>query len=211
MTIAGNTFTVSQDGMSCSYSISPTSQSFTASGGTGSVSVTATSGCSWTAATNDSWITITSGSSGSGNGTVSYSVASNSSTSSRTGTMTIAGNTFTVSQSGATGPPDIAVNPTSLNFGIVTKYKSKTLPVTVSNVGTGALTINSITFEGVNSGYYSQTNNCSTVDPGGSCTINVTFRPTMVNIQLNAYLVISSNDPDENPLKVLCQGRGSNY
>jgi len=83
---------------SCTYSISPTSQSFGSSGGTGSVSVTTQSGCSWTAVSNASWITITSGSSGTGSGTVNYSVAANTGTSSRTGTITIADQTFTVSQ-----------------------------------------------------------------------------------------------------------------
>ena len=52
---------------------------------------------------NASFITITSGSSGSGNGTVNYSVAANTGTTSRTGTMTIAGRTFTVTQAGTTG------------------------------------------------------------------------------------------------------------
>jgi hypothetical protein len=60
--------------------------------------VTAGIGCSWTASSSTAWITITAGSSGLGNGTASYSVAANSSTTSRTGTMTIAGQTFTVSQ-----------------------------------------------------------------------------------------------------------------
>ena len=83
----------------CIYSISPTSQSFSASGGTGSVSVTTQSGCIWTAVSNASWITITSNSSVTGSSTVYYSVAANT-TSSRTGTMTIAGRTFTVSQDG---------------------------------------------------------------------------------------------------------------
>jgi len=87
-------------GGSCSYSISPTSKSFSNSGGTGTVSVTTSSGCGWTATSNRSWITITSGSSGSGNGTVPYSVSENSNTSSRTGTMTIAGKTVTITQSG---------------------------------------------------------------------------------------------------------------
>jgi hypothetical protein len=101
MTIAGETFTVTQSGVSCTYSISPTSQSFSSSGGTGSVNVTASSSeCGWSATSNDGWITITSGSSGSGNGTVNYSVSSNSSISSRTGTMTIAGETFTATQDG---------------------------------------------------------------------------------------------------------------
>lgn len=62
--------------------------------------MTASSGCGWTAVSNVSWITITSGSSGSGNGTVGYSVAANSSTSPRQGTLIIAGRTFTVSQAG---------------------------------------------------------------------------------------------------------------
>jgi hypothetical protein len=85
-------------GPTCTYSISPTSQSFDSNGGTGSVGVTTQSGCSWTAVSNSSWITITSNSSGTGSGTVNYSVASNTSTSARTGTITIAGRTFTVSQ-----------------------------------------------------------------------------------------------------------------
>jgi hypothetical protein len=84
----------------CTYSISPLSQSFSSSGGTGSVSVTTQSGCSWNATSNASWITIISGNSGSGNGTVLYSAAANTGSSSRTGTMTIAGQTFTVTQEG---------------------------------------------------------------------------------------------------------------
>jgi hypothetical protein len=114
MTIAGKTFTVTQDGITCTYSISPTSQSFSSSGGTGSVNVTAESGCSWSATSNDGWITITSGSSGSGNGAVDYSVASNSSASLRTGTITIAGKTFTVTQSGVSCT--YSISPTSQSF-----------------------------------------------------------------------------------------------
>lgn len=100
MTIAGLTFTVNQ-GSGCTYSISPSSASPGAGGVTGStVAVTAGAGCSWMAASNDGWITITSGSSGTGSGTVSYSVAVNSGVA-RTGTATIGGQTFTVTQAGA--------------------------------------------------------------------------------------------------------------
>ncbi|MDA2929078.1 SBBP repeat-containing protein [Acidobacteria bacterium AH-259-O06] len=88
----------------CTYAISPTTQSFEAEGGTGSVRVTAPSGCNWTVVSNASWITITSGSSGSGNGTVTYSVAANTSTSLRTDTLTIAGQTFTVTQEASRVP-----------------------------------------------------------------------------------------------------------
>ena len=52
--------------------------------------------CNWTAVSNASWITITSPASGNGNGTVTYSVART--TTRRSGTMTIAGRTFTVTQ-----------------------------------------------------------------------------------------------------------------
>lgn len=95
---------------SCSYSISPSQHTNVPSGGgTGSVTVTGTpSPCSgnWTAASNASWITITGGSSGSGAGpaTVSYSVAANTTGSQRSGTLTVAGRTFTVTQlAAATG------------------------------------------------------------------------------------------------------------
>ena len=84
----------------CTFSRSPASQSFAANGGTGSVNVTAPDGCDWTAVSNAGWITITSGQSGSGNGTVAYAVTANTSTSSGTGTMTVAGQAFTVTQAG---------------------------------------------------------------------------------------------------------------
>ncbi len=101
MTIAGQTFTVNQAGLSCTYTLSATATSVAATGGSGTVSVSATSGCGWIATANVSWISITSGSTGSGNGSVGYSVAANSTTSTRSGTLTIAGKTFTVSQAAA--------------------------------------------------------------------------------------------------------------
>lgn len=84
----------------CSYSISPTSTSVNSGGGAGSVSVITTAGCQWTAASNDAWILVTSGSPGEGSGSVAYSVAANPDPAQRTGTMTIAGHTFTVNQDG---------------------------------------------------------------------------------------------------------------
>lgn len=104
ITIAGKTFTVTQAAgtSSCTYSISPTSRSFNATGGTTTVTVTAGQGCTWTASSGAAWATVTSGSSGSGNGTVALSVAANTGAS-RTAGITIAGKTFTVSQ--AAGSP----------------------------------------------------------------------------------------------------------
>jgi len=88
---------------SCSYSVSATPQLFEAGGGTGSVDITAGTGCARTATSNVAWITITSGSSGGGSGTVSYSVAANTNSSLRAGTIVIAGQTLTVTQAGSSG------------------------------------------------------------------------------------------------------------
>ena len=63
---------------------------------------------------NAAWITVTSGANGSGNGSVSYNVAANTGTTSRTGTMTIGGQTFTVTQAGA--PCTFTIAPTSSNL-----------------------------------------------------------------------------------------------
>lgn len=82
----------------CKYSISSASANFNAFGGPGSVNVTAGAGCVWTATNNVSWVTIKSGGTGSGNGSVGFTVAPNASTAARNGTLTVAGQTFTVIQ-----------------------------------------------------------------------------------------------------------------
>jgi hypothetical protein len=86
----------------CNYSISPTGPvSVGASATNGTVTVIAGSGCSWTATTNASWLRITSGSSGTGNGTVSYTVDANTTANARGGALTIVGTngfTFIVNQ-----------------------------------------------------------------------------------------------------------------
>jgi hypothetical protein len=81
----------------CVYSLSQTSGTIFIEGGNGSASVITQSGCGWTAQSNVPWIAVTGGSSGSGGGTVSYSVAPTFG-SPRTGTLTVAGLTFTVYQ-----------------------------------------------------------------------------------------------------------------
>jgi subtilisin family serine protease/chitodextrinase len=102
---------------SCTYSLSETSKSFSSISSSGSVAVTTGAGCTWSAASNTSnsdWITVTSGSSGSGSGsgTVNYSVSANDNIASRTGTITVAGHTYTVTQSGSVGAvSNILLNP----------------------------------------------------------------------------------------------------
>ena len=90
---AMQTFTVTQEGASCAYVISPPSRSHGFGSEAGSVSVSASSCCGWTATSTAAWVTITSGSSGSGsgsgNGTVNYSILPNDTCQTRTGTVTI--------------------------------------------------------------------------------------------------------------------------
>jgi len=86
---------------SCTYSLSPAAANEAANAGSDSTALTATTGCAWTAVSNVSWITITGGASGSGNGKVSYSLAANTASSARSGALTIAGLTFTVTQAAA--------------------------------------------------------------------------------------------------------------
>jgi len=99
----------------CTFDIDPTSRSLGASGGTGSVAVAAGTGCAWTAVSNAAWIHVTSGANGSGNGSAGYSVDANQTTSSRTGTLTIAGRTFTVNQGGM-APCTYSISPTKATY-----------------------------------------------------------------------------------------------
>jgi hypothetical protein len=114
LVIAGQTFTVFEDGASCSYSVSPASQSFGAFGGTGSVAVTALTGCGWMAMSNDSWISLSSGDA-SGDGTVSVSASANDSGLPRMGSLTIAGQTLMVTQDGV--PCTYSISPSGATFG----------------------------------------------------------------------------------------------
>ena len=101
VSVQGQVFTVTQAGAApaCTYSLSPASASVPAAGGSASFFVTAGSGCSWTAATSQSWIAIAGGAAPAS--TVSVTVAPNASTASRTGTVSVQGQVFTVTQAGA--------------------------------------------------------------------------------------------------------------
>ena len=108
ISVAGETFTIQQGVSGCAYTLSPTSQTIAFSGGTGTVSVTASrTDCAWTATAGAPWITVTSGNSGTGNGSVGFSVAENASGTARTGTITIAGTPFTVEQGVNAGLPSM--------------------------------------------------------------------------------------------------------
>ena len=95
------TFTVTESGAACTFALTQASQAFSSTGGAGTANVVAAGGCTWTAsAASAPFVTITSGSSGSGDGPVNFTVAANPSSTARTGTLTIAGQSYTVTQAG---------------------------------------------------------------------------------------------------------------
>lgn len=96
-------------------SLSPTTQSLSAAGGFGTVRVTSNSNCGWTAKSNDSSVTIADSGSGIGQGTVRYFVAANPTGQPRSGSLTIAGQTFSIEQAAGTISP--VPIPTPAAFG----------------------------------------------------------------------------------------------
>ncbi len=85
----------------CTYTLSPQQQSFAGEGGSGTLTVTTSLGsCAWTAASSAGWLAITSGGSGTGSGTISYTVQANPLGEARSATLSVAGQIFTVFQAG---------------------------------------------------------------------------------------------------------------
>jgi hypothetical protein len=95
----------------CTYSVANETFTVAPSGGDRQIAVTASSGCAWTAASNTPWITVLSGSTGSGAGIVAFRVAATDGPE-RTGTLTVAGRAVMVVQGGGCS---VAVSPLSLN------------------------------------------------------------------------------------------------
>jgi uncharacterized repeat protein (TIGR01451 family) len=201
----------------CTYALSRTSENFSASGGSDSVGVTANPGtnnstCPWSATSNASWITITSGSGGSGNGQVSFTVAANTGAA-RQGTMTIAGQTFTVSEDavGSSNPSaDLSITKTG-SPNPVTVGSNLTYTITVTNNGpsgaTGVTVSDSlpsgVTFvsatpsQGNCSGTTTISCGLGSLSNGGSATVTIVVTPTQAGgISNTATVTRNETDPD---------------
>ncbi len=91
------------------FQLSPASASFGSSGGSSNIAVVDFGSCPWTATTTQSWVTITGGASGSGIGTVTYSVASNTTVDARTASITVSGpsgtSSMNITEAGILLPP----------------------------------------------------------------------------------------------------------
>ena len=118
ITLNGVAAQVSQAGVSCRVEISPQAQSIEASGGSGAVQVVAPGGCAWSASSSAPWLTISSGASGTGNGTVGFQVAANTGVA-RIGALTITDKTFVVTQAAPGAPQcNFAIQTSSVNVAV---------------------------------------------------------------------------------------------
>ena len=160
------------------------------------------------AASGDFSQTNTCGSSIAANGSCTVSVKfAPTATGSRTGSLTVnaGGVTNTVSLSGTgTAPgPVLDAAPASLSFaGTVVGSSSAAQTVTVTNSGTSAASVSGVTA----TGDFSQTNNCSSVATGSSCTVTVTFKPTASGTRTGT-LTVTSN-ANNSPTTVSLTGSG---
>jgi len=171
----------------CTNAISPTFQSFLSTVGNGSVSVLTPAGCAWTATNNDAFITITSATSGTGNGTVDYSIAANTNPSARGGTMTIAGQTFTVLQAAA--PCTVVLGATGASFGSAGG---------ASNVNATASATNCVFFSNSNDNWLLITGGSSLVGTGTvrytvAPNTNTSLRSGTLNIGSQVYTVTQAS------------------
>ncbi|MBF0345109.1 MAG: matrixin family metalloprotease [Nitrospirae bacterium] len=127
----GITFLYPRDSSYCTYSISPSTQTIKAEGGTGTITVTSQSGCVWMAQSSASWLTLKSGTTtGNGNGTVTYTAEVNTAPTSRTTTVTISNQTFTATQEGDTN----AITPNITGNGLEGSLTIKTYETFVLRV-----------------------------------------------------------------------------
>lgn len=111
ITIGGLVFTLRQAG--CTYAIDPSSADADPGETDGRIAVETPEGCSWSAESDASWLSVTGGSSGSGPGEVRYRAAANEGSSARTGRITVADRTFTLQQAACT----YTISPESASFG----------------------------------------------------------------------------------------------
>jgi hypothetical protein len=106
--------------------------------------------------------------------------------------------------------PDIAVSPSSKNFGDVIIGSSLSQVFSVTNEGTGNLSVSSSGLTGTNAGEYSITGGGGSfmLTPGSNHNITVSFNPVTAGTK-NAVLTIESNDPNENPVNITLTGNGA--
>jgi parallel beta-helix repeat protein len=130
-------------------------------------------------------------------------------TGSRPGLITVTDNASGSPQSipltGTGTAPMATLSPVSITFGgQVIGTTSPAQSATLSNTGTAPLTISAIT----STGNFAETNNCgTTLAPGASCTINVTFTPAAIGTRSGSVTV--TDNASGSPQTVSLTGTGT--
>jgi hypothetical protein len=154
VSVARRTVTIEQPAQPCSYRLSPTSRNAVSDSDAFSVDVSAGSGCTWTATSDVTWLTVASGGSGAGSGSFRVTVSPNTG-GPRNGNIHVASQTLTVQQAGACtysikpndyhagrGPDTIAIDVTANNgcaWTTATDAAWVTLAAGRSGTGIGAV------------------------------------------------------------------------
>ena len=145
----------------CTFVVSPNGPiTATADGMTGTLTVNTASTCAWTASASGTWIQLTA-SGGTGTGQVGYAIGANPGTTDRTGTVTVAGSTITVTQDGA------AAQPVTLN-GEVSNLSGSCPAVTFDLDGRTVKANRSTNFKG---------GNCAKLKDGEAVIVRGLFSP----------------------------------
>ena len=130
----------------CNFKLDQSTQFLTSAEENGTVNLSTEENCNWLASSNESWINILSGAEGTGSGSIYYTVEPNPSGLMRTGTITVAGQSFAVTQAGAAAIASAASFDTvqlaresiaalsSTNLATETASASGALPTTLGGV-----------------------------------------------------------------------------
>lgn len=102
---------LAQAGAACRFTLDRRAEQVSAAGGRVTFQLQTLDGCAWDAASSVPWLTILRGRSGNTSETVDVRVDANAGAA-RSGTLRVAGETFTVTQDGATGTPTPGPTPT---------------------------------------------------------------------------------------------------
>jgi uncharacterized protein (TIGR03437 family) len=101
-------------GSTCSYSLATSfGRLQPAGGGSGTVTIATAPGCAWTASSKSSWLGVMNPASGSGNGSVIFTVGPNQRDGARQGVLAIAGQTIAIAQAGTPIPQFQAIGITN--------------------------------------------------------------------------------------------------
>ena len=152
----GSTCVITQRGVTCSYSLSPSGRTHVSSATNVSFNVFASSICAWTVSNTNSWVTITSPTNGTGDGSVSYSITTNAGAVARSGNLLVADQLYALTQSPFTCA--YKLSPTNRTHGFGANTNTFDITAGAGCAWTVATTNNWITFLSPTSGSGNVTN-----------------------------------------------------